>query len=60
MTIKCVPILYNVLIILVEGASSGQQRFYPGGETTAEVSAYAVVIRLHTLLMGHFIKKSLS
>lgn len=43
MTIKCVPILFNVLIILVVGASSGQQRFYPGGETTAEVSADAAV-----------------
>lgn len=43
MTIKCVSILFNVLIILVVGASSGQQRFYPGGETTAEVSADAEV-----------------
>lgn len=43
MTIICVPILFSALIILVVGAPCGQQRFYPGRETIAKVSADVVV-----------------
>lgn len=49
-------LLTFVLIILVVGAPCGQQRFYPGRETIAKVSADVVVTWIHTLLMGHLVK----